>query len=157
MPALARKDSSHSTPRKQKQSHEKKSKRAVPGQDVSKSNEKKFNKSKKENRPVAAKSQKYKGRETRKLKNTVASKNQQRQKPKPIKISEADQLKFFPNLYRRVVLNLTEESDSEPEETEPIVQDVGKKNEFFGLELEAFLREARNSSQPSKSQNLPKV
>ena len=149
-----RKDSSHLTPRKQKQSQDKKSKKAGQGQDVSKPHEKKLNKSKKENKPVAPKS--HKGRETRKLKNNAATKTQ-RQKPKPIKISEADQLKFFPNLSRRVVLNLTEESDSEPEETEPIVQDVGKKNEFFGLELEAFLREARNSSQPSKSQNLPKV
>jgi len=85
------------------------------------------------------------------LKNTAASKTQ-RQKPKPIKISEADQRKFFPNLSRRVVLNLTEESDSDPDdETDQKVQDVGKKSEFFGLELEAFLKEARNSSKPAQS------
>ena len=107
--------------------------------------EKKSNKSKKENKPPA-KSQSNKGRKT-----------QKRQKPKLIKITETDKLKFFPNLSRRVVLNLTEESDSEPEpeETEQM------KNYLFTLKLEAFLKEARNSSKPTQSavtsQQHPKV
>ena len=99
--------------------------------------------------------------------NTAASKKP-RPKPKPIMISESDKLKFFPNLTRRVVLNLAEdESDSEAEvDDNQKVKDGGKKNEIFGLDLEAFLKEARNSSKlahntvikpsdPSRSQ--PKV
>ena len=91
--------------------------------------EKKSNKSKKENKPPG----------------------------KSRKITETDKLKFFPNLSRRVVLNLTEESDSEPEpeETEQM------KNYLFSLKLEAFLKEARNSSKPTQSavtsQQHPKV
>jgi len=147
-----------STPKKQKLnlSHEKKILKKS-GYDVAKATEKKVPKSKKDHKTAisSAKSQKSKMKETRKLKNN------QRTKPKPIKISEADQLKFFPNLTRRVVLNFAgEESDSEPEETDQKEQDGEKKNEIFGIELEAFLKEARNSSKPAQKTNmklLPKL
>jgi len=72
-----------------------------------------------------------------------------RLKQKPIKISDSDKLKFFPNLTRRVVVNLNEEdSDSEPEEPGNRVKDGG---DFFGIELEAFLKEARKSSKPAQN------
>ena len=76
------------------------------------------------------------------------------QRPKVTKISESDKLKFFPNLTRRVVINFTEEaSDSEPEEPDLRSKNGGEKSDFFGIELEAFLKEARKSSKPV--QNSP--
>merc|ERR1712098_14721 len=65
------------------------------------------------------------------------------------KISKADQKKFFPNLSKRVVVPLAEE----------------ESGNLFGLDLEAFLKQARNSAksgpvippktkQASKSNNV---
>ena len=42
-------------------------------------------------------------------------------------------------------------SDSEPEEIDERVQNVGKRNEFFDLQLEAFLKEERKISKYSES------
>ena len=77
------------------------------------------------------------------------------QRPKVTKISESDKLKFFPNLTRRVVINFTEEaSDSEPEEPDQRSKNGGEKNDFFGIELEAFLKEARKSSKPAQNSTV---
>ena len=94
-------------------------------------------------------------RETWNLKKKSVTSNTQSPKSKIIKISELDKLQFFPNLSRRVVLNLSEESDpdddDDDDESAKTVQDIHKKNESFHLELERFLKEARNSSKPSQS------
>jgi len=64
------------------------------------------------------------------------------------KISKADQKKFFPNLSKRVVVPLAaEESDSEDEEADKSEKEPAKADSnMFGLDLEAFLKQARNSA-----------
>jgi len=65
------------------------------------------------------------------------------------KISKADQKKFFPNLSKRVVVPLApDESDSEDEEPDEVTKTKEPTNaggNMFGLDLEAFLKQARNS------------
>jgi len=76
-------------------------------------------------------------------------------KTKQLTISKADQKKYFPNLSKRVIVNLTEQdSDSDSEEEDVVIGKPGGRkqlqstNQLFGLNLEAFLREARNTSKP---------
>merc|ERR1719376_1287176 len=65
------------------------------------------------------------------------------------KISKADQKKFFPNLSKRVVVPLAaDESDSEedePDEGTKTKEPTNAGGNMFGLDLEAFLKQARNS------------
>jgi len=69
-----------------------------------------------------------------------------RKKPKQTKISKADQKRFFPNLSKRVVVPLAEE-DSDSDETDEVAKQPTKSNSnMFGLDLEAFLKQARNSA-----------
>ena len=59
------------------------------------------------------------------------------------------QKKFFPNLSKRVVVPLApDESDSEDEEPDEVTKTKEPTNaggNMFGLDLEAFLKQARNS------------
>jgi len=72
-----------------------------------------------------------------------------RSKHKQTKISKADQRRFFPNLSKRVVVPLAEE-DSESDEEEAIPGPAkDSSSNLFGLDLEAFLKQARNTSQTS--------
>ena len=74
-------------------------------------------------------------------------------KSKPVKISEADQRKYFPNLSKKVVVNfLGNDSDSEEEESKSVSnKNPSMSDNFFGLDLEAFLKQARNSSVTTRS------
>merc|ERR1711879_285792 len=84
--------------------------------------------------------------------------NESRQRPKQVKISDAEQKKYFPNLSKKIVVNFSgNDSDSESEHEDNINDphsDNSKSNpvtnSLFGLDLEAFLKQARNSSDSIK-------
>ena len=88
-------------------------------------------------------------------------KSKSKPRPKQVKISNAEQRKYFPNLSRKVVVNFSgNESDSDSSDNDEIVgnenhSDQSKSNpvkdSLFGLDLEAFLKQARNSSEPIKT------
>jgi len=85
-----------------------------------------------------------------------------RVKHQKTKISKADQKKFFPNLSKRVVVPLVEEDTDSEEEDEAVATEAVKATtgNMFGLDLEAFLKQARNTAKPSITKarpNLPKL
>ena len=118
----------------------------------------------KENKPVVPKqkSKKLKGKEkVQKLKSTAGN---QKVKVKPrvkqVKISEAEQKKYFPNLFasKKVVVNFSgddSESDSDQNDS-PCDTEIQKpvKDNLFGLDLDSFLKQARNSSQAEVNPKL---
>ena len=89
-------------------------------------------------------------------------KSKSKPRPKQVKISDAEQRKYFPNLSRKVVVNFSgHESDSDSSDNDEIVgndnhSDQSKSNpvkdSLFGLDLEAFLKQARNSTEPIQTQ-----
>jgi len=88
-----------------------------------------------------------------------------RKKVSQTKISKADQKKFFPNLSKRVVVPLAEEESDTEDDDEADKEPPKESGNLFGLDLEAFLKQARNSAksgpvippktkQASKSNNV---
>merc|ERR1712025_621888 len=69
-----------------------------------------------------------------------------RKKVSQTKISKADQKKFFPNLSKRVVVPLAEEESDTEDDDEADKEPPKESGNLFGLDLEAFLKQARNSA-----------
>ena len=89
------------------------------------------------------------------------SKSKTKTRPKQVKISDAEQKKYFPNLSKKIVVNFSgNESDSDSSDNDIVSNDNQSdqsksnpvKDSLFGLDLEAFLKQARNSSELNKTQ-----
>merc|ERR1719357_1975806 len=79
-----------------------------------------------------------------------------RGKSKPMTISKADQEKFFPNLTKRVIIPLNADSDSDEDTAKSVPESQNVSSDMFGLDLEAFLKQARNSAKSAKKTSKPK-
>merc|ERR1719357_692076 len=79
-----------------------------------------------------------------------------RGKSKPMIISKADQEKFFPNLTKRVIIPLNADSDSDEDTVKSVPESQNVSSDMFGLDLEAFLKQARNSAKAAKNTSKPK-
>merc|ERR1719357_2310790 len=79
-----------------------------------------------------------------------------RGKSKPMIISKADQEKFFPNLTKRVIIPLNADSDSNEDTVKSVPESQNVSSDMFGLDLEAFLKQARNSAKSAKNSSKPK-
>merc|ERR1719357_1594779 len=79
-----------------------------------------------------------------------------RGKSKPMIISKADQEKFFPNLTKRVIIPLNADSDSNEDTVKSVPESQNVSSDMFGLDLEAFLKQARNSAKAAKNTSKPK-
>jgi len=79
-----------------------------------------------------------------------------RGKSKPMTISKADQEKFFPNLTKRIIIPLNADSDSDEDTVKSVPESQNVSSDMFGLDLEAFLKQARNSAKSTKNTSKPK-
>ena len=92
----------------------------------------------------------------------VDSKLKSRSKP-TVTITEAEQKKYFPNLSKKVVVNFSgnQSDDSDEENSQPLENNSGMsdppRDNLFGLDLEAFLKQARNSSETLKGEKEKKA
>ena len=125
-----------------------------PEDHQSESNKKKLPSSKSKKSPGKVKAKDNNNRKFKKVK-LKEKKPESKQRINPVKISEADQRKYFPNLSKKVVVNISgNESDSEEEVEEQGKEttkqgSINAQDNFFGLDLEAFLKQARDSTQVS--------